>query len=51
MLTYSAAVTVLLPYVGFAGGGGVLLWPAIVLHGVLAALLARATTYGNNAKT
>jgi len=42
MLTYSAAVTVFLAYVGLAGGGGVLLWPAVVLHAVLTALLARA---------
>ena len=34
MLTYSAAVTLYLAYVGFAGGlTGILLWPAVVLHG------------------
>jgi hypothetical protein len=33
MLTYSAAVTLYLAYLGLAGGfGGVLLWPAVVLH-------------------
>ncbi len=33
MLTYSAAVTLYLAYVGFAGGlTGILLWPAVVLH-------------------
>ena len=33
MLTYSAAVTLYLAYVGFAGGlSGLLLWPAVVLH-------------------
>lgn len=43
MLTYSAAVTVYLAYLGFAGGlGGLLLWPAVVLHAVLSVLLARA---------
>jgi len=42
MLTYSATVTVFLAYVGLTGGGGVLLWPAVVLHAVLTALLARA---------
>ena len=43
MLTYGAAVTLYLAYVGFAGGlTGVLLWPAVVLHAILTALLARA---------
>jgi hypothetical protein len=33
MLTYSAAVTLYLAYVDFAGGlSGILLWPAVVLH-------------------
>ena len=42
MLTYSAAVTLYLAYVGFAGGlTGILLWPAVVLHVILTALLAR----------
>jgi hypothetical protein len=45
MLTYSAAVTLYLAYVGFAGGfSGILLWPAVVLHVILTALLARAST-------
>jgi len=44
MLTYSAAVTLYLAYVGFAGGlTGILLWPAVVLHGILTALLIRAS--------
>jgi hypothetical protein len=43
MLTYSAAVTLYLAYVGFAGGlGGILLWPAVVGHAVLTLLLAWA---------
>jgi hypothetical protein len=43
MLTYSAGVTLYLAYLGFAGGfAGVLLWPAVVLHAILTALLARA---------
>ena len=47
MLTYSAAVTLYLAYLGLAGGfGGVLLWPAVVLHLVLATLLARASPRG-----
>jgi anaerobic C4-dicarboxylate transporter len=42
MLLYSAAVTLYLAYVGFAGGlSGILLWPAVGLHGVLSLLLAR----------
>ena len=41
MLTYSATVTLYLAYLGLAGGlGGVLLWPAVILHLVLTALLA-----------
>jgi len=45
MLAYSAAVTVYLGYVGFAGAlNGVLLWPAVVLHAILTALLSRAST-------
>ena len=43
MLTYSAAVTLYLAYVGVAGGlTGILLWPAVVLHVILTALLARS---------
>jgi hypothetical protein len=42
MLTYSAAITLYLAYVGFAGGlSGILLWPAVVLHVILTALLTR----------
>lgn len=41
MLVYSAVVGFYLAYVGFPGGlAGVLLWPAVVLHLVLAAFLA-----------
>ena len=40
MLTYSAVVTLYLAYLGLAGGfAGVLLWPAVVLHVILTALL------------
>ena len=43
MLIYSAMVTLYLAYVGFAGGlTGVLLWPAIVLHAILTAVLTWA---------
>jgi len=42
MLTYSAAVTLYLAWVGSTGGmGGLLLWPAVGLHLLLTALLAR----------
>ncbi|MBI5040593.1 MAG: hypothetical protein HZB57_05165 [Gammaproteobacteria bacterium] len=45
MLTYSAAVTLYLAYVGFAGGSsGILLWPAVVLHVIITVLLTRAAT-------
>jgi hypothetical protein len=47
MLTYSAAVTLYLAYVGFTGVfTGKLLWPAVVLHVILTALLIRASTRG-----
>ena len=47
MLVYSTAVALYLAYVGFAGGaGGLLLWPAVVLHLVLAAFLIREATRG-----
>jgi hypothetical protein len=44
MLTYSAAVALYLAYLGFTGGlTGILLWPAVVLHAILTALLTRAS--------
>ena len=52
MLTYSAAVTLYLAYVGFAGGlTGILLWPAVVLHVILTALLTRASARDKDTKT
>ena len=43
MLTYSTAVTLYLAYLGSAGGPvGVLLWPAVILHAILTALLTSA---------
>jgi hypothetical protein len=52
MLFYSAAVTVYLAYVGFAGGlSGILLWPAVVLHVILTALLALASVNSRETKT
>lgn len=42
MLTYSAAVTLYLAYVAFAGNStGMLLWPVVGLHVIMTALLAR----------
>src|SRR5664279_606521 len=42
MLAYSAAVTLFLGSVGFAGRySGILLWPAVVVHLILTALLTR----------
>jgi len=42
MLTYSAAITLYLAFLGFAGvASGVLLWPAVVLHAILTVLLVR----------
>jgi hypothetical protein len=47
MLTYSVTVTLYLAYVGIVGGPpGTLLWPAVVLHLILAVLLARALVSG-----
>jgi hypothetical protein len=52
MLAYSAAVTLYLAYVGFAEGlSGALLWPAVVLHVILTALLVRASVRTNETKT
>ena len=42
MLAYSASVTLYLAYAGLASGfSGILLWPAVALHGILTVLLAR----------
>jgi hypothetical protein len=44
MAIYSAGVALYLAYLGFAGGAsGPLLWPAVVLHVVLTALLIRTS--------
>jgi hypothetical protein len=43
MLTYSAAVTLYLAYLGIGGEWvGPVLWPAVMLHAVLTLLLVRA---------
>jgi len=39
MTVYSAAVKIYLAYLGVTGTMGVLLWPAVLLHLVLTALL------------
>jgi hypothetical protein len=51
MLSYSALVTLYLAYVGFAGFIGVFLWPAVVLHVFLTALLAWALLTKKNTST
>ena len=52
MLTYSVTVTLYLAYLGFAGGlSGILLWPAVVLHLILTALLTRASISDKETKT
>lgn len=52
MLIYSAAVALYLAYLGFAAGlTGILLWPAVVLHAVLTALLAWPTGRDGEARS
>jgi hypothetical protein len=47
MLSYSALVTLYLGYLGFVDSlAGVLLWPAVTLHLILTALLARHARVG-----
>lgn len=41
MLFYNGAIAVYLAYIGMWVGGGLLLWPAVVLHAVLTALFLR----------
>ena len=48
MLTYSAAVTLYLAYVGFTGSViGMLLWPAVFLHGIVTVFLTRKGVTGS----
>jgi hypothetical protein len=52
MLTYSAAVTLFLAYVGIAGSSsGILLWPVVVLHATLTVLLARTFASGDQTES
>jgi len=47
MLTYNALATLYLAWVGFAGEStGILLWPAVVAHGIVTAVLARQVLAG-----
>jgi hypothetical protein len=47
MLVYSASVALYLAYLGVTGAAtGMLLWPAVVLHVILTAMLARAAARG-----
>jgi hypothetical protein len=50
MLIYSAAVALYLAYLGTAGGfAGVFLWPAVILHVILTALLILASARNQKA--
>jgi hypothetical protein len=52
MLTYNATVMLYLAFVGIAGGfSGILLWPAVVVHAIMTALLARDQREANLEKT
>ena len=52
MLVYTALVMLYLAYIGFVGGlSGVLLWPAVVLHMILAVLLTRTAVKDRTTKT
>lgn len=41
MLFYNGAIALYLTYIGVLVGGGLLLWPAVVLHAVMTALFLR----------
>jgi hypothetical protein len=47
MVIYSVMAALLLSFVGLSGGAsGMLLWPAVIAHGVLTALLSRGLIRG-----
>jgi len=51
MVTYSAAVALYLAWIGLTGGSvGILLWPVVVLHVILTALLMRGLSGDRDAK-
>jgi len=52
MVTYSVAVALYLAYVGYSGGpSGILLWPAVIAHVALAALLSRGISRDTATRT
>jgi hypothetical protein len=52
MLIYSAAITLYFACIGFTGSlSGKFLWPAVIVHVILTALLARASTNNMETKT
>ena len=52
MLVYTTFVMLYLAYIGLVGGlGGILLWPAVVLHMILALLLTRTALRDRTTKT
>jgi hypothetical protein len=51
MLAYVVVSALYLAYVGLAGVAGILLWPAVVAHVILAALLMRALTRSKESET
>jgi len=48
MLTYSTLAMLYLAYLGIIGGVGILLWPAVAVHGGLSILLVRAWRKGQS---
>ena len=48
MLTYGTLATLYLAYIGVSQGGGVLLWPAVVVHALLIILLLGARSREKN---
>jgi hypothetical protein len=48
MLFYNAAAALYLAYVGLSVGSGLLLWPAVVFHVVMAGLLTRPARHTNS---
>lgn len=52
MLIYSVAVALYLAYIGVSSAlTGMLLWPAVVLHAIIAALLIRASISNKRPQT
>ena len=52
MLTYGALATLYVAYIGFSGGfNGIFLWPVVIIHVILIALLARHVNRMRDAKS